>query len=669
MPARTPLRALLLAALAVVAVPSLPGAAADEASDAAAIRRLRDRIDAAGEAVTDALAALAGALPAEAVLSLARADAEAAGAWDEAAAPDVAEALGRSRPRTVRALERMRTRLAAASAAAGAAGTDVRAAARRVRSAAAAVVSASRPIRLRGGEPFELVVAGGRPGTIGRPGVRRTFRVVPMQCADDLVVSVRNDTPGREAVTPTLRARGRGRFVVRWGSDLGTATLDAAACGAQLTVRLMNLGVRRALRTAPPAAIDPGGVRYARDGAETPSAPVFAGDGPFDFTVDPPLPDGLALDPATGSLTGIPTVSGPATTHRVTASNLRGAITADVVVDVDPALPAGVTQAADGFAVELVADQLSVPVKLAPAPDGRILFSELFTGAVREIDASGALVAEPLVTVPVALGVERGLQGIALAPDFAASGEVYVFASTAAGDGQPERNRVLRYTLGASGAAGPDVILDDLPIASTQNGGGLAFGPDGMLYVTTGDAGDEASAQDDGSLAGRVLRVDPEGGIPAGNPIAASPEWARGFRNPFGIAFSPVTGDLFVTENGPDAHDELDFVQPGKNFGWGAEPDAHFGALTGIRVIDWTPVIAPTGIALLGDDTSFGAEFAGNAFVGSYDGARVVRIVLSGIDFDSESVFVQFDEQDFSRKPLDVVAAPDGAAIYRVRRD
>jgi glucose/arabinose dehydrogenase len=416
---------------------------------------------------------------------------------------------------------------------------------------------------------------------------------------------------------------------------------------------------------------------YARVGSSFLSAPIVAsGDGPFECTAEPALPEGLSFDAATGGVTGVPVAAGPPSAHVVTVRNVRGVATAGLTVDVDPALPEGAEWLAGGFAAEAVVRDAAFPAKLAVATDGRVFYNELLTGNVRVVSAAGELDPAPVVTVPVLTGGERGLLGIALAPDFASSGAFYVYASTAAEPGgRPDRNRVLRYVLSGVSATGPEVVVDDLPIGGTQNAGALAFGPDGMLYVTVGDTGDAALAQDDASLAGRVLRYAPDGSIPEGNPDASSPEWARGFRNPYGIAFHPESGFLFATENGPTAHDELDLVQPGRNFEWGADPETSFGAFRGIRITDWTPVIVPTGIAIH-PGPGFGDAYAGDLFVGSYDRSEVLRIRLSGIDLESEEPFLRLTETGGAEKPLDVAVAPDGAlwvstfsTVWKLRRD
>ena len=113
------------------------------------------------------------------------------------------------------------------------------------------------------------------------------------------------------------------------------------------------------------------------------------------------------------------------------------------------------------------------------------------------------------------------------------------------------------------------VIVDDLPIgASIHNGGRIAFGPDGKLYVTIGDTSRPETAQDAEALKGKILRYNPDGSILADNPIPGSPVYALGLRNPFGLAFRPETGELFATDNGPAGNDELNVIRAGANYGW-----------------------------------------------------------------------------------------------------
>src|SRR5205814_4646495 len=217
-----------------------------------------------------------------------------------------------------------------------------------------------------------------------------------------------------------------------------------------------------------------------------------------------------------------------------------------------------------------VADGLQLPANLAFAPDGRLFLTEVSLGKVRVIDR-GSPLPEPFAQVEVAQRPEMGLLGLTLDPDFARTRYVYLYYSQAKDD-KPWPNRVVRFT--DIGGKGTDmqVVLDDLPIADWRfngghNGGRLAFGPDGRLYVTVGDVGVKKMAQDQTQLGGKLLRINPDGSIPADNPVPGSPIYASGLRNAWGLSFHPLTGVPYVTENGDVGHDEVNRIQAGGNYG------------------------------------------------------------------------------------------------------
>jgi glucose/arabinose dehydrogenase len=157
----------------------------------------------------------------------------------------------------------------------------------------------------------------------------------------------------------------------------------------------------------------------------------------------------------------------------------------------------------------------------------------------------------------VAAGGDGGLLGIAVSPNYAADQTVFVYYSTA------QDNRIASLKLGSV----PTPLVTGIPHGSTDNGGGLAFGPDGLLYATTGDAGAPAAAADPKSLAGKVLRMGLDGKPAPGNP-AATLVYASGLHNPQALAWDPAK-HLFVTDDGT-AWDEINLIQPGKNYGWPA---------------------------------------------------------------------------------------------------
>jgi glucose/arabinose dehydrogenase len=202
------------------------------------------------------------------------------------------------------------------------------------------------------------------------------------------------------------------------------------------------------------------------------------------------------------------------------------------------------------------------------APDGRLLLTER-PGRVRLV-VNGQLRTRPALTLPVAAVGEGGLLGLALHPDFSRTGWVYLYYTY-----QTDQlwNRVVRYRLADDQLVEPQVILDRIPGASIHDGGRIAFGPDGKLYVTTGDARDPEAAQDLASLAGKILRLEPDGSLPPDNPFPGSPVWTYGHRNPQGLAWTN-DGRLYATEHGPTgdlglaAHDEVNLIEPGKNYGW-----------------------------------------------------------------------------------------------------
>jgi glucose/arabinose dehydrogenase len=221
--------------------------------------------------------------------------------------------------------------------------------------------------------------------------------------------------------------------------------------------------------------------------------------------------------------------------------------------------------------VETVLSGLEVPWALAWAPDGRLFFTER-PGRVRVVQ-DGQLRPEPVAVLPVSHATaEGGLLGLALAPDFATSGALYVYYTYDRPGGV--RNRVALLRLLDDQAEEERVILDEIPGATVHDGGALAFGPDGKLYVGTGDARNSAAAQELGSLAGKVLRLNPDGSIPDDNPFPGSPVYALGLRNVQHFAWHPRTGQLYASEHGPTGeqgrccHDEINLIVPGGNYGW-----------------------------------------------------------------------------------------------------
>jgi glucose/arabinose dehydrogenase len=299
------------------------------------------------------------------------------------------------------------------------------------------------------------------------------------------------------------------------------------------------------------------------------------------------------------------------------------------------ATPGQREQVALSFRVETVVSNLEVPWSILWAPDGRMLFTER-SGRV-QVYQNGKLRAQPLFTVPdVAPSGEGGLMSLALHPQFASNHFLYlsyVYSS------DNEYVRVVRYRESEAGLTDRKVILESIPAAQYHAGCRLRFGPDGKLYITTGDATRRDLAQRLDSLAGKILRVNDDGTVPEDNPFVgqkdARPEiWSYGHRNPQGLDFQPGTNLLFETEHGPsgfdgpEGGDEVNIVEKGKNYGWPVIHHTQTQAGMEGPLLEYTPACAPaSGMFYRG--AAF-PEFRGNFFFGCLKGVRIIRVVLDG---------------------------------------
>jgi len=226
-----------------------------------------------------------------------------------------------------------------------------------------------------------------------------------------------------------------------------------------------------------------------------------------------------------------------------------------------PVQEGAVVPDASGAKIESVATNLEVPWDIDFSKDGRIFFTER-VGRIRVID--GELLPEPFATLPVTPRGEGGVLGLALHPSFPRKPFVYVYYTYS--DNRGLLNRVSRFTAEGSRAVKEEIIIDGIPGGAIHNGGRLSFGPEGYLYITTGDAGDSSTAQDLNSRGGKFLRLTDEGSVPEDNPFGSA-VYSYGHRNPQGLDWAP-SGNLIATEHGPRAHDEINLIIKGRNYGW-----------------------------------------------------------------------------------------------------
>jgi glucose/arabinose dehydrogenase len=286
-----------------------------------------------------------------------------------------------------------------------------------------------------------------------------------------------------------------------------------------------------------------------------------------------------------------------------------------------------------------LATNLDVPWGITFLPDGSALIAERDSGAVKHMTAPGVVNQVGGVAGVAARG-EGGLLGLAT------SGQtVFAYITTA------QDNRVVRMRFDGGALTEQSPILTGIPAGSIHDGGRIAFGPDGKLYVATGESGNRELAQDRSSLGGKILRINPDGSIPSDNPGPGSPVWSFGHRNIQGLAWDSA-GRLWATEYGANRLDELNLIRPGGNYGWPmAEGRADTSGLID-PVIQWsTDEASPSGLAY----------FGGSLWVAALRGQRLFQIPVGadGSLGDPAPLFVG----QFGRLRT-VVAAPDGTLWF-----
>jgi glucose/arabinose dehydrogenase len=273
---------------------------------------------------------------------------------------------------------------------------------------------------------------------------------------------------------------------------------------------------------------------------------------------------------------------------------------------------------------------LDNPVGFTFTPRGRIVYLERFSGRVRLLNRKTGADHELFHISGVNGDGERGALGVALHPDWPRQPFVYVYVTRAPG-AAPLRNQLLRLRLANGHLTGMRVLLNS-PISdrTNHNGGRIAFGPDGKLYIVIGDGGDDPGrAQDLAEVRGKVLRLNPNGSVPATNPFG-SRVWSYGHRNSIGFAFDPQTGNLWETENGPECNDEINLIEKGGNFAWGPSEACGSPAAPQDTNQDgpmprifpqhaFAQTIAITGAAFC-DGCGLGAVYAGDLLFGCANG-------------------------------------------------
>lgn len=313
--------------------------------------------------------------------------------------------------------------------------------------------------------------------------------------------------------------------------------------------------------------------------------------------------------------------------------------------------------------VDIFAQGLFIPWGIAFLPDGDLLLTER-DGLLRRVTSTGDLIESPIATVEIGSTDEGGLLGIALDPKFVETQAFFMYVSTTEGG---VHNRVERWILASDGlsASFDSVLVDNIPSGLYHNGGRLRIGPDGMLYITTGDARNPDLSRDLSSPAGKVLRVNLDGTIPADNPDPNSPVWVSGVRNSQGIDWRD-DGRIILSDHGPSGdtnrfgHDEINVVEQGDDLGW---PDIYACETSDdLRSpsMTWSDAMPPGGLAIYkGSEIP---EWQGDVLIGvlGFDSPEQPHLHRIRVSDDGNITLSETYLRGEYGRLRDVIMGPDG---------
>lgn len=310
-----------------------------------------------------------------------------------------------------------------------------------------------------------------------------------------------------------------------------------------------------------------------------------------------------------------------------------------------------------GVHIDVVAQNLTIPWGMGFLPNGDFIFCER-NGNLNTIK-QGETAVQTLLRRTIIPQGEGGLLGLAIDPQFSSNNYIYIYETA------NSSNRVVRLRYIGGTVTEDAIIVANIPYATYHDGGGLAFGPDGYLYIGTGDTGNGANSQDLNTLAGKILRVDRDGNAAPGNPFS-SRIWSYGHRNVQGFAWNPQ-GEMIATEHGPSgengwrAHDEINHIIAGRNYGWPlVYGDMQSDTLEEPIYQSGDDTWAPSGIAYI-QGSQWGA-WQNTFVVGALKGERLIRF---GVNANGTANGMMSDTlKGEYRRLRNVTQAPDGSIYF-----
>jgi glucose/arabinose dehydrogenase len=326
-----------------------------------------------------------------------------------------------------------------------------------------------------------------------------------------------------------------------------------------------------------------------------------------------------------------------------------------------------------GVRIETVLEDMEQPVAFAFDPEGRIFYTEKASGNVRLI-ANGVLQTQPVITFEVSFCSERGLLGIAVDPNFASNRYIYVYY-TEGPDCRASQNTLVRFIERDGRGFGIEELFGSPQPGGPHEGGNIHFGPDGKLYVSIGDGGEDDNGQFAHVTNAKILRMNSDGTAPNDNPHfpieGANPyAYAMGFRNTFDFTFDPVVrGRIFGTENGPECDDEMNRIEPGNNYGWrrnypcddarASGPDPAYNTIAPLWYLPASQCCeAPTGIAFYTGGKI--PEWQDQLFMGAYNGSKLRHFYLNA----DHTALTAVKVVQGVNATVDIETGPDGAFYY-----